>query len=225
MCGIAGLVSRDALAPDGRARAVAMREILVHRGPDEAGLFEDRHAALAHRRLSIVDLTTGQQPLANEDKTVWVSFNANHGSIGPNVQAPDAATGNQTVTFNYSFSLATPAQISFQVWADDTAEVLLDGVSQIAGNGTQGENCAAGAIGCTDLNFGVVSALLAAGNHDIDFAVYQRVVSAQGVGTPFGLLFAGELTPVPEPASILLLGSALTAVGMVSKRRWFSKKD
>ncbi|HEX7786579.1 MAG TPA: PEP-CTERM sorting domain-containing protein, partial [Methylomirabilota bacterium] len=156
---------------------------------------------------------------------VWVSFNANHGSIGPNVQAPDAATGNQTVTFNYSFSLATPAQISFQVWADDTAEVLLDGVSQIAGNGTQGENCAAGAIGCTDLNFGVVSALLAAGNHDIDFAVYQRVVSAQGVGTPFGLLFAGELTPVPEPASILLLGSALTAVGMVSKRRWFSKKD
>jgi asparagine synthase (glutamine-hydrolysing) len=84
MCGIAGLVSRDALAPDGRARAVAMREILVHRGPDEAGLFEDRHAALAHRRLSIVDLTTGQQPLANEDKTVWVSFNGeiyNHADV------------------------------------------------------------------------------------------------------------------------------------------------
>jgi hypothetical protein len=158
---------------------------------------------------------------------VWVSFNANHGSIGPNVQAPDAATGNQTVTFSYSFSLATPAQISFQVWADDTAGVLIDGVSQITGNGTQGVNCAAAAIGCTDDNFGVVSALLAAGNHNIDFAVYQRVVigGTGGTGTPFGLLFAGDLTPVPEPASILLLGSALTAVGMASKRRWFSKKD
>ena len=84
MCGIAGLVSRDGLASDARARAVAMRDVLVHRGPDEAGLFDDGHAALAHRRLSIVDLTTGQQPLANEDKTVWVSFNGeiyNHADV------------------------------------------------------------------------------------------------------------------------------------------------
>ena len=84
MCGIAGLVSRDGLASDAGARAVAMRDILVHRGPDEAGLFDDGHAALAHRRLSIVDLTTGQQPLANEDRTVWVSFNGeiyNHADV------------------------------------------------------------------------------------------------------------------------------------------------
>src|SRR5215213_4825339 len=84
MCGIAGLVSRDGLASDARARAVAMRDILVHRGPDEAGLFHDGQAALAHRRLSIVDLTTGQQPLANEDRTVWVSFNGeiyNHADV------------------------------------------------------------------------------------------------------------------------------------------------
>ncbi len=70
MCGIAGLVSRDGLAPDARARALAMRDTLVHRGPDEAGLTGDRHAILAHRRLSIVDLTSGQQPLSNEDGTV-----------------------------------------------------------------------------------------------------------------------------------------------------------
>ena len=84
MCGIAGLVSPDGLASDARGRAIAMRDVLIHRGPDEAGLFDDGHAALAHRRLSIVDLTSGQQPLANEDQTVWVSFNGeiyNHADV------------------------------------------------------------------------------------------------------------------------------------------------
>jgi asparagine synthase (glutamine-hydrolysing) len=52
-----------------------MRDILTHRGPDEAGLHCDAHAALGHRRLSIVDLSTGQQPLSNEDGSVWVIFN------------------------------------------------------------------------------------------------------------------------------------------------------
>src|SRR5262245_36986758 len=75
MCGIAGFVATDGLAPGAAARARAMRDILAHRGPDEAGLHTDAHAALAHRRLSIVDLRSGQQPLANETGTVWVSFN------------------------------------------------------------------------------------------------------------------------------------------------------
>jgi asparagine synthase (glutamine-hydrolysing) len=61
-----------------------MRDILTHRGPDEAGLYTDVCAALGHRRLSIVDLSTGQQPLANEDRTIWVVFNGeiyNHADI------------------------------------------------------------------------------------------------------------------------------------------------
>ena len=67
-----------------------MRDAIAHRGPDEAGLHCDRHAALAHRRLSIVDLSTGQQPLANEDGTVWISFNGeiyNHGQIRADLEA------------------------------------------------------------------------------------------------------------------------------------------
>ena len=75
MCGIAGIVSSDRLDADAPARALAMRDVITHRGPDEAGLHVDDHAALAHRRLSIVDLSTGQQPLSNEDGTVWVVFN------------------------------------------------------------------------------------------------------------------------------------------------------
>ena len=46
-----------------------------HRGPDEFGLYRDRSAGLAHARLSIIDLSTGQQPLANQDGTVWIVFN------------------------------------------------------------------------------------------------------------------------------------------------------
>src|SRR4051812_16716975 len=75
MCGIAGLVSSDTLPQDASRTALRMRDVLVHRGPDEAGLFVDRHVALAHRRLSIVDLSTGQQPLGNEDGQVQAVFN------------------------------------------------------------------------------------------------------------------------------------------------------
>jgi asparagine synthase (glutamine-hydrolysing) len=65
-------------------RAARMRDVLAHRGPDEAGLHCDARAALAHRRLSIVDLGTGQQPLSNEDGSVWVVFNGeiyNHADV------------------------------------------------------------------------------------------------------------------------------------------------
>ncbi len=75
MCGIAGIVSVDGLPPDTSLRVVRMRDVMHYRGPDDAGLFSDACAAIGHRRLSIVDLSTGQQPLSNEDGTVWVSFN------------------------------------------------------------------------------------------------------------------------------------------------------
>jgi asparagine synthase (glutamine-hydrolysing) len=84
MCGIAGIVSAERLDADAPARALQMRDVITHRGPDEAGLHGDAHALLAHRRLSIVDLSTGQQPLSNEDGTVWVAFNGeiyNHADV------------------------------------------------------------------------------------------------------------------------------------------------
>lgn len=49
--------------------------VLHHRGPDESGMYLDHHIALGHTRLSIIDLTTGQQPLHNEDQTLWIVFN------------------------------------------------------------------------------------------------------------------------------------------------------
>jgi asparagine synthase (glutamine-hydrolysing) len=53
----------------------AMTAVLHHRGPDDAGSFRDGFAALGHARLSIVDLATGQQPMCNEDESVWIVFN------------------------------------------------------------------------------------------------------------------------------------------------------
>ena len=76
MCGIAGIVSTTSRLGDGaEVRARAMSDVMPHRGPDESGLHADEFAVLAHRRLSIVDLASGQQPLSNEDGTVWVTFN------------------------------------------------------------------------------------------------------------------------------------------------------
>jgi asparagine synthase (glutamine-hydrolysing) len=90
MCGIAGIVSVDGLAVEDRDRAIAMRDSISHRGPDDAGLFVDGLAALAHRRLSIVDLATGHQPLANERDDVWVVFNGeiyNHARVRPELES------------------------------------------------------------------------------------------------------------------------------------------
>ena len=56
---------------------VSMTRELIHRGPDEEGYYlnRSRNVGLGHRRLSIIDLATGQQPLSNEDGTIWISFN------------------------------------------------------------------------------------------------------------------------------------------------------
>ena len=90
MCGIAGIVSADRLAFEDVDRAIRMRDVMVHRGPDGAGLHSDEFAALAHRRLSIVDLAGGHQPLANEDGTKWVTFNGeiyNHADVRADLES------------------------------------------------------------------------------------------------------------------------------------------
>jgi asparagine synthase (glutamine-hydrolysing) len=90
MCGIAGIVSTDGLGAEDRTRAQQMRDVIAHRGPDGAGLHSDEFAALAHRRLSIVDLAGGHQPLANEDGSIWVTYNGeiyNHASVRPELEA------------------------------------------------------------------------------------------------------------------------------------------
>ena len=74
MCGIAGLV-RWTDAPVRVDDVVNMCQAIRRRGPDDQGVVASAHAAIGMRRLSIIDVSTGQQPVHNEDKTVWVVFN------------------------------------------------------------------------------------------------------------------------------------------------------
>ncbi|HEY7568542.1 MAG TPA: asparagine synthase (glutamine-hydrolyzing) [Gemmatimonadaceae bacterium] len=75
MCGIAGIVSRDrSRAPDVEGLRVMM-ETLAHRGPDGEGEWIDGPVALGHKRLAIIDLETGRQPMSNEDGSIWIVFN------------------------------------------------------------------------------------------------------------------------------------------------------
>ena len=80
MCGIAGIVCEPGIFDTGQLRRIVtdMRDQMVHRGPDDAGVWVDPDGgcALAHRRLSIIDLSAeGRQPIGNEDGSVQVSFN------------------------------------------------------------------------------------------------------------------------------------------------------
>jgi len=74
MCGIAGIINFN--GPEDKALLLRrMIGLLRHRGPDAAGIYTNEIAGLAHARLSIIDLTSGDQPIHNEDKTLWIVFN------------------------------------------------------------------------------------------------------------------------------------------------------
>jgi len=75
MCGIAGRFNYDVRQPVDDGCLVAMTDAVAHRGPDAAGYYKGPGIGLGHRRLSIIDLATGDQPLANEDGSVQVVFN------------------------------------------------------------------------------------------------------------------------------------------------------
>jgi asparagine synthetase B (glutamine-hydrolysing) len=74
MCGITGIFDTRGRRDIDRSVLTRMNESQHHRGPDEGGLHVEPGVGLGHRRLSIIDLSTGQQPLYNEDRAfVWCS--------------------------------------------------------------------------------------------------------------------------------------------------------
>ena len=75
MCGIAGKFNFGDNAPVSRELIARMNVAQAHRGPDGSGEYFDRGIGLAHRRLSILDVEGGHQPMTNEDNTIWIVFN------------------------------------------------------------------------------------------------------------------------------------------------------
>lgn len=88
MCGIAGFVTTAAGAGS-EAVLHGMLDQIRHRGPDDSGVFSDDYAFLGHRRLSIVDLAGGHQPMSNESGSVWITYNGeifNHALLRPDLE-------------------------------------------------------------------------------------------------------------------------------------------
>src|SRR6187455_290281 len=116
MCGIAGIMSRDG-RPVTQEQIERMCSTLIHRGPDDGGTFVASGIGLGMRRLSIVDLSTGQQPLSNEDGSVWVVFNGeiyNHAEIRRELEAHGHRyrTKSDTETIVHAY----------EQWGDDCVE-------------------------------------------------------------------------------------------------------
>jgi asparagine synthase (glutamine-hydrolysing) len=75
MCAIAGILSFTEALPQGEETLRRMLAMVRHRGPDQFGIYLADHVALGNARLSIIDLSGGQQPIANEDESLWIVFN------------------------------------------------------------------------------------------------------------------------------------------------------
>lgn len=133
MCGIAGYLPKSG-TPDPsvvHAMCVAMR----HRGPDDEGIHTERNCGIGMRRLSIIDLSTGHQPISNEDQTVWVVFNGeiyNYQGLRESLrgQGHSFATNSDTETLVHLHEAEGVAGISrlrgmfaYAIW-DRTAQTL-----------------------------------------------------------------------------------------------------
>src|SRR5712671_112948 len=90
MCGIVGIVKLDPRETPEEARLKRMRDLLRHRGPDGEGLWIDGPVGLAHRRLAIVDVAGGQQPMSGEDDRVCITYHGeiyHHAALRPGLEA------------------------------------------------------------------------------------------------------------------------------------------
>ena len=82
MCGICGIALKEGVVSEDRLRA--MTDVLRHRGPDDSGSFVHQNVGFGHRRLSIIDVEGGHQPMSNEDDSIWIAYNGetyNHAEI------------------------------------------------------------------------------------------------------------------------------------------------
>jgi len=109
MCGIAGILhfGQDRPSPDLINRMIGM---IRHRGPDDSGVFADGPIGLGHARLSIIDLKSGHQPMANEDRTIWISFN---GEIFNYLELRQ-----ELVQKGYKFSTSSDTEVILHLYED-----------------------------------------------------------------------------------------------------------
>lgn len=119
MCGIAGIVGRLASPAADQGSVRRMLESIRHRGPDGEGVVTLEGAILGHRRLSIIDLAGGKQPMSNEDGTVWVSFNGEIYSFG--------TLRKELISLGHAFATRSDTEVivhAYEQWDDSFIERL-----------------------------------------------------------------------------------------------------
>lgn len=137
MCGIAGILNLDGRPFTDRAGLERMGESIAHRGPDGAGYFADGPIGLAHRRLSIIDVRSGHQPMSNEDDSVWIVFNGeiyNHRELRQILESRGhrykTNSDTETILFAYmEYGEECVQQLqgmfAFAIWNQRTRQLLL----------------------------------------------------------------------------------------------------
>ena len=128
MCGIAGILNLENREPVGELDMRQMLAMIRHRGPDEFGIYLDGPVGLGNARLSIIDLSTGQQPICNEDGTLWIVFNGevfNYVELRPELEARGHrfATTSDTEVLLHAYEEFGPkcldrfnGQFAFAIW-------------------------------------------------------------------------------------------------------------
>jgi hypothetical protein len=150
---------------------------------------------------------------STDNSAVWISY-AFTGFGDADFQPTMGQTPVVTISHLFTSSVGV---LTLNVWADDTADVLLDGLSLISPAFSQ-SICSGTPIGCRPQDAGVLTSALAAGSHRLDFTLYQVGTGTDTTTNPFGLLYTGTAT-VPEPGTLFLAGGVLLALGLARRRR------
>ena len=138
MCGICGIAVPEKVGRNvDQGLLVRMRDVMEHRGPDDANLYIDGSVGLGHRRLSIVDLSGGKQPMANEDGSIWISFNGeiyNHKDFRHELEAHGhrytSASDTETIIHLYEELGASTAEklrgmFAYAIWDRKNRRLVL----------------------------------------------------------------------------------------------------
>ena len=138
MCGLAGIFERDAGRPVDERALRRMTQVLAHRGPDGDGFHVEPGIGLGHRRLSVIDVAGGRQPMFNEDESVVIIFNGeiyNHGELRPKLEALGhvfTTKGSDTETIVHAWEEYGPAcldllngQFAFALWDRNRQQLFL----------------------------------------------------------------------------------------------------
>lgn len=153
----------------------------------------------------------------NNTDALWISY-ADTGIFGSTL-APTSDLPVFKVTETFSANVGDV--LDLDVWADDTAEVFINGTSVFSANFSQ-NICADGVIGCEPGENGTISyTFLTDGLQTLSFDVFQIGTKNSNRLNPFGLLYSGYVATaaVPEPTTLLLMATGLAGLGFGSKRK------